>query len=97
METQNSLVTAQSSSATRPRWTGLPVVATAAVGTFLVLASSPAFAGDLLTWFGFADTTIVADVKAMMVEAGKIAMGIGMAALAFFVDAAALKWLRVAA
>jgi hypothetical protein len=97
METQNSLVTAQSSSATRPRWTGLPVVATAAVGTLLVVASAPVFAGDLATWFGFGGSTIVVDVKELMVEAGKIAMGIGMAALAFFVGASALKWLRAAA
>ena len=97
METENSLVVVQSPSATRPRWAGLPAAATVIVGTFLVLASTPALAGDLLTWFDFTGTSIVADVKAMMVEAGKIAMGIGMAALAFFVGASALKWLRASA
>ena len=88
METQNPLVSAARSSS---RWSGMSM---AVVATFLVVASSPAFAGDLLTWFGFADSTIVADVKELMGEAGKIAVGIGMAALAFFVGASALKWLR---
>jgi len=89
METRNPLVDTQSAN----RSSNLVVAGTVVFAT-LLFASTSVFAYD---FFSFAGTTLVADAEKLLKEAGTIAVGIGMAAVAFFIGVSALKWLRGAA
>lgn len=89
MKTRNPLVDNKAVD----RSSNLAVVGTVAFAT-LLLASTSVFAWNP---FDFSGSTVVADTQALLTEAGTIAVGIGMAAVAFFVGVAALRWLRGAA